>query len=56
MIFNPNLPQQAQEVTFSRKIDKISRPTTTFTIVDNKIPNFDNFVKKTDYNTKISKI
>ena len=33
MIFNPDLPKQAQEVIFSRKTNKISRPTTTFTTV-----------------------
>ena len=33
MIFNPDLPKQAQEVIFSRKTKKISHPTTTFTTV-----------------------
>ena len=30
MIFNPDLPKQAQKVIFSRKTNEISHPTTTF--------------------------
>ena len=33
MIFNPDLSKQAQEVTFSRKTNKISHPTTSFNTV-----------------------
>ena len=33
MIFNPDLSKQAQEVILSRKTNKISHPTTTFTKV-----------------------
>ena len=33
MIFNPDLSQQAQEVIFYRKTNKISHPTTTFNTV-----------------------
>ena len=39
------------------KIPKITNlaTTTALTAVENKIPNISNLVKKTDYNTKISK-
>ena len=33
MIFNPDLSKQALKVTFSRKTNKISHPTTTFNTV-----------------------
>ena len=33
MIFTPDLSKQAQEVIFSRKINKIIHPTTTFNTV-----------------------
>ena len=33
MIFNPYLSKQAQEVTFSRKTNKINHPTITFNTV-----------------------
>ena len=33
MIFNPDLSKQAQGVTFSRKTNKISHPTTSFNTI-----------------------
>ena len=33
IVFNPDLPKQAQEVIFSRKNNKINLPTTTFNTI-----------------------
>ena len=55
-IYSYNYSSKISEI--ESKISSISGLTTTsaLTVVENKIPNVSNLVKKTDYNTKINEI